>query len=307
MRIDLSEYSEQHSVARLIGAPPGYIGHDEGGQLTEAVRRKPYSIVLFDEVEKAHKSFLAMLLQVMDDGRLTDSHGRTIDFSNTILLLTSNLGAQYLLKEMEEKQRRESVSSAGPGGGIGKRGRGAAGEPTTDYSSSTDMDVDGGAAPAGGMTSNAGGISAETEAKVMSAVKAHFAPEFLNRLTDIIVFRPLTRRDLHSILEHQLQELAKRLEDRDIEVTATAGALDHIVAEAYNPAYGGRPLRRYLEKHLATQLSRLIIGGKLPDHSIVTVKAGTGTGAHHGLPGYGGTFAAAPDALQFDVQQKMAP
>lgn len=271
VRIDLSEYSEQHSVSRLIGAPPGYIGHDEGGQLTEAVRRRPYSIVLLDEIEKAHKQVLTILLQVMDDGRLTDSHGRTVDFANTIILMTSNLGAQYLLREAEERGKTvlsSNIASITSSANTTTNKRIRPGENTSEYSS-TEMDIENNLIA--GQTSNTGEISAETEAKVMVTVRNHFAPEFINRLTDIIIFRTLSRNDLYGILRNQIKDLGKRLEDRDVEIRVSESALEQILIEAYNPAYGGRPLRRYLEKHIATQLSRMVIAGTLADHSIVNI------------------------------------
>jgi ATP-dependent Clp protease ATP-binding subunit ClpB len=226
VRIDMSEYMEQHSVARLIGAPPGYVGYDEGGQLTEAVRRRPYTVVLFDEVEKAHQQVFNVLLQVLDDGRLTDGHGRTVDFSNTVIIMTSNLGAEYLLKP-----------SALQGGQL----------------------------------------NPEAKDKVLSVVRQHFRPEFLNRLDDIIVFHPLNPENLRTIVRIQVESLTKRLQDRDITLQLSDSASDMILAQAYDPVYGARPLKRFLEKNIVTQMSRLIISGELQDHSQVIVDTKDGS------------------------------
>jgi ATP-dependent Clp protease ATP-binding subunit ClpB len=228
IRIDMSEYMEQHSVARLIGAPPGYVGYEQGGQLTEAVRRRPYSVVLFDEVEKAHQQVWNVLLQVLDDGRLTDGQGRVVDFTNTVIIMTSNLGSEYLLETLES-------------GGV---------------------------------------ITKETKDLVMSIVKKHFRPEFLNRLDDMVIFSPLTKTQLQEIVKLQVKSLAKRLESRHIDVVVDASALDFILTESYNPSYGARPLRRYVEKHIVTQLSKMIISGELLDESVVTIST---NGAHDGL------------------------
>lgn len=221
VRIDMSEYMEQHSVARLIGAPPGYVGHDEGGQLTEAVRRRPYSVVLFDEVEKAHPQVFNVLLQVLDDGRLTDGQGRVVNFTNTVIIMTSNLGSEFLLEEID------------PNGQIPEKAR--------DH--------------------------------VMTAVKRHFRPEFLNRLDDIVVFTPLSKSQLDEIINLQIKSLGKRLESRDIDLDLDKSALDYILEKAYNPVYGARPLRRFVEKRVVTELSRFIISGNLMDHSTVNIAA----------------------------------
>ncbi len=221
VRIDMSEYMEQHAVARLIGAPPGYIGFEQGGQLSEAVRRRPYSVVLFDEVEKAHPLVWNVLLQVLDDGRLTDGQGRTVDFSNTVIIMTSNLGAEHLL---------------------------------------TGVDAE-------------GHLADGVEEAVVAEVRRHFRPEFLNRLDDIVVFSPLSRADLRHIVRLQVTELAHRLDEQDISLDLTDAATDHILNAAYDPLYGARPLRRYLEKHLTLALSRLLIAGDLPNHSRVIVDA----------------------------------
>jgi len=221
IRIDMSEYMEQHSVARLIGAPPGYVGYEEGGQLTEPVRRRPYCVILFDEVEKAHASIWNVLLQVLDDGRLTDGQGRTVNFTNTVIIMTSNLGSEYLLE----------------------------------------------GAP--GQTS----LSEQVKNKVMNSVKRHFRPEFLNRLDDIVVFAPLSVKDLHEIVQIQVAALSKRLTSRDITVTIDNSATEYILSQAYDPVYGARPLKRFLEKHLVTAISKMLISGELVDHTELTVSS----------------------------------
>jgi len=221
VRIDMSEYMEQHSVARLIGAPPGYVGHEEGGQLTEAVRRRPYTVILFDEVEKAHPQIWNVLLQVLDDGRLTDGQGRTVDFSNTVIIMTSNLGSEYLLKDKLI-------------GGV---------------------------------------VSQEARDKVMATVKTHFRPEFLNRLDDIVIFAPLTHNNLNQIIRIQINNLIKRLENQDIMLQLHEGALNLILTQAYDPVYGARPLRRWLEKYIVTEVSKMLIAGTLQDHSTIHIDA----------------------------------
>lgn len=226
VRIDMSEYMEQHSVARLIGAPPGYVGHDEGGQLTEAVRRRPYCVILFDEVEKAHPQVFNVLLQVLDDGRLTDGQGRTVDFSNTVIIMTSNLGSQVLLEGMENN-------------------------PSED-------------------------IPQAIKDKVMDKVKKHFRPEFLNRLDDMVIFSPLSQGNLREIVKLQTQLIGGRLKDRGISLQLENSALDMALKQAYDPLYGARPLKRYLEKHIVTELSKLLISGQLRDHAIVKVSAKDG-------------------------------
>jgi ATP-dependent Clp protease ATP-binding subunit ClpB len=222
IRIDMSEYQEQHSVSRLIGAPPGYVGHEEGGQLTEAVRRRPYSVVLFDEVEKAHKKVFGTLLQLLDDGRLTDGQGRTVDFSNVVVIMTSNLGAEYLLQDDAVQNNR---------------------------------------------------VTDKTRTKVMDTVRGYFAPEFLNRLDDIVIFERLSPQHLSQIVYIQLKDLQDRLKERQITLNLTQNAAEFILAEAYNPLYGARPLKRYLEKHIATILSRMIISEQLVDNSAVEIDA----------------------------------
>jgi ATP-dependent Clp protease ATP-binding subunit ClpB len=211
VRIDMSEYMEKYSVSRLIGAPPGYVGYEEGGQLTEAVRRKPYSVVLFDEIEKAHPDVFNVLLQVLDDGRVTDSQGRTVDFKNTILIMTSNIGAQDLLDGIDSE----------------------------------------------------GNISADAEDEVMEELKGHFRPEFLNRLDEIIMFSPLSKDNISGIIDLIVADLNKRLEDREIDINLTDAAEKYIVDNAYDPAYGARPLKRYVQKYVETLSAKLILEDKV--------------------------------------------
>ena len=211
VRLDMSEYMEKFSVSRLIGAPPGYVGYEEGGQLTEAVRRKPYSVVLFDEIEKAHPDVFNVLLQVLDDGRITDSLGRTVDFKNTILIMTSNIGAPALLDGIEED----------------------------------------------------GSISQEAADEVMGELRAHFRPEFLNRLDETILFKPLTKENIGSIIELLLKELNERLADRQISIELTEAAKRYIMDKGYDPVYGARPLKRFMQKHVETLAARLILEGSL--------------------------------------------
>ena len=219
VRIDMSEYMEKHSVSRLIGAPPGYVGYDEGGQLTEAVRRKPYSVVLFDEVEKAHPDVFNVLLQVLDDGRITDSQGRTVDFKNTIIILTSNIGSQYLLEGIDEN----------------------------------------------------GNIRPEVENAVMNELRAHFRPEFLNRLDETILFKPLTREDIGRIVDLCVADLNKRLADRELTMELTAGAKEFVTDKGYDPAYGARPLKRYLQKNVETLAARIILGDGVREGSTIVI------------------------------------
>lgn len=211
VRIDMSEYMEKYSVSRLIGAPPGYVGYDEGGQLTEAVRRKPYSVVLFDEVEKAHPDVFNVMLQVLDDGRITDSRGRTVDFKNTIIIMTSNLGSEFLLEGTNED----------------------------------------------------GTIDEEAENQVMELLRGSFRPEFLNRLDEIIMFRPLTQDNIGHIVELLLEELNDRLADRQLAVELTDAAKAYVSKEAYDPVYGARPLKRFLQKHVETMAAKVILEGKV--------------------------------------------
>ncbi len=211
VRLDMSEYMEKYSVSRLIGAPPGYVGYDEGGQLTEAVRRKPYSVVLFDEVEKAHPDVFNVLLQVLDDGRITDSQGRTVDFKNTIIILTSNLGSAHLLEGIDEN----------------------------------------------------GEIDAATEAAVMGELRGNFRPEFLNRLDEIIMFKPLTKGNIENIITLLMEELNRRLVDKEITVALSDAAKTYITEHGYDPVYGARPLKRFLQKHVETLSAKLILADEV--------------------------------------------
>jgi len=238
VRIDMSEYMEPHSVARLIGAPPGYVGHEEGGQLTDAVYRRPYSVVLFDEVEKAHPQVFNVLLQVLDDGRLTDGLGRTIDFTNVIIVLTSNLGSEFLLNLRSKSSSSMILDSD-----------------DEEYGSS------------------GGEIPEATKERVMELVRKNFRPEFLNRLDDIVFFTPLSGNNLKEIVKQQIDLLGKRLTDRGITLNLTNGATQYILKQAYDPNYGARPIKRYLEKNLVTQLSKMIISGSLLDRSVVSIGA----------------------------------
>ena len=223
VRIDMSEYMEKYSVSRLIGAPPGYVGYEEGGQLTEAVRRKPYSVVLFDEIEKAHPDVFNMLLQVLDDGHITDSQGRTVDFKNTILIMTSNIGSQYLLEGIDEE----------------------------------------------------GNIKTDAENMVMNDLRAHFRPEFLNRLDEIIMFKPLTKSNIGGIIELLLADVNKRLEDKELEIRLTDAAKNYVIDHGYEPAYGARPLKRYLTKHVDTLAARMILSGEVyPQDTIIIDEQG---------------------------------
>ena len=219
VRIDMSEYMEKYSVSRLVGAPPGYVGYDEGGQLTEAVRRKPYSVVLFDEIEKAHPDVFNILLQVLDDGRITDSQGRTVDFKNTILIMTSNLGSSYLLDGINED----------------------------------------------------GTINPEAAAKVENELKSHFRPEFINRLDEIIMFKPLTKENISGIIDILINNLNKRIADRDLSISLTDSTKQFIADNGYDPVYGARPLKRYLQKNIETMVAKEILSDKLDagDHIIV--------------------------------------
>lgn len=222
VRIDMSEYMEKHSVSRLIGAPPGYVGYEEGGQLTEAVRRKPYSVVLFDEIEKAHPDVFNVLLQVLDDGRITDSQGRTVDFKNTILIMTSNIGSAYLLEGIDEN----------------------------------------------------GEITMQAEKLVMNDLRAHFRPEFLNRLDETILFKPLTKSDIRSIINLLLADLNDRLADKELQLEITEEAKDYITEHGYDPVYGARPLKRYVQKHVETLTARIILQGDVSsgDTIVITVE-----------------------------------
>ena len=211
VRIDMSEYMEKHSVARLIGAPPGYVGYEEGGQLTEAVRRKPYSVVLFDEIEKAHPDVFNILLQVLDDGRITDSKGKTVDFKNTILIMTSNIGSSYLLEGIDED----------------------------------------------------GNIKPEAQDMVMNDLKNHFRPEFLNRLDETIMFKPLTKANITNIIDLLVKDLNRRLADKELSVELTSAAKNYVADHGYEPMYGARPLKRYLQKNVETEAAKLILEGNV--------------------------------------------
>ena len=224
VRIDMSEYMEKYSVSRLIGAPPGYVGYDEGGQLTEAVRRKPYSVVLFDEIEKAHPDVFNVLLQVLDDGRITDSQGRTVDFKNTILIMTSNIGSSYLLDGIDEQ----------------------------------------------------GNISEESQAAVMNELRAHFRPEFLNRLDETIMFKPLTKENIYDIIDLLIADVNKRLADREIQIELTDAAKNNVVEGGYDPMYGARPLKRYLQKHVETLAARLMLQGEIGTGQTIVIDAADG-------------------------------
>lgn len=224
VRIDMSEYMEKHSVARLIGAPPGYVGYEEGGQLTEAVRRRPYTVILFDEIEKAHPDVFNVLLQVLDDGRITDSQGRTVDFKNTIIILTSNIGSRYLLEGIDET----------------------------------------------------GEISIQSEEMVMNDLRASFRPEFLNRLDEIIMFKPLTKENISSIMDLLVADLNKRLADKGITIVLTDRAKTYIAERAYDPVYGARPLKRYLQKNVETLSARLILSDQVHSEDTIVIDENNG-------------------------------
>ena len=224
VRIDMSEYMEKHAVSRLIGAPPGYVGYEEGGQLTEAVRRKPYSVVLFDEIEKAHPDVFNVLLQVLDDGRITDSQGRTVDFKNTILIMTSNIGSAYLLDG---------------------------------------IDAD-------------GSIRTSASDMVMNDLRSRFRPEFLNRLDEIIMFRPLTKDNIKDIVDLLIEDLNRRLSSQEISIELTDAAKDLVVSSGYDPVYGARPLKRYLQKNVETLAARLILSEDVPEGSTIRIDAQDG-------------------------------
>ena len=220
----MSEFMEKFSVSRLIGAPPGYVGYEEGGQLTEAVRRKPYSVVLFDEIEKAHPDVFNVLLQVLDDGRITDSQGRTVDFKNTILIMTSNIGAEYLLDGIDEE----------------------------------------------------GAITEEAEKLVMGDLRSHFRPEFLNRLDETILFKPLTKSNIGGIIRLIVDDLNRRLADRELCIELSPEARQFIVENGYDPVYGARPLKRYIQKYVETLSAKLILSDQVgaKDTILITVMDG---------------------------------
>ena len=225
IRIDMSEYMEKFSVSRLVGAPPGYVGYEEGGQLTEAVRRKPYSVVLFDEIEKAHPDVFNILLQVLDDGRITDSQGRTVDFKNTILILTSNLGSSYILEGIDEKT---------------------------------------------------GEIKEDARFEVERLLKTSFRPEFLNRLDEIIFYKPLTKENITGIIDILISSLSKRLAEKQLKLSVTDRAKDFIIEHGYDPVYGARPLKRYIQSKVETLLARVMLSGELKPNSTLITDAENG-------------------------------
>ena len=220
----MTEYIEPHSVSTIIGPPPGYVGYEEGGQLTEAVRRKPYSVVLFDEIEKAHPDVFNVLLQVLDDGRITDSQGRTVDFKNTILIMTSNIGSTYLLDGIQED----------------------------------------------------GEISQDAREKVDQELRAHFRPEFLNRLDEIIMFKPLTKENIGGIVDLLVEDLNRRLKDQELSLRLTDAAKDYIIEGGYDPVYGARPLKRYLQKYVETLTAKLILSGGVSTEDTIVIDVENG-------------------------------
>jgi ATP-dependent Clp protease ATP-binding subunit ClpB len=221
VRLDMSEYMEKHSISRMIGAPPGYVGYEEGGQLTKAVRRKPYSVILFDEIEKAHSDVFNVLLQILDDGRVTDSQGRTVDFKNCVIIMTSNIGSHQLLEGIDAQ----------------------------------------------------GVISEKAREHVMTELRAGFRPEFLNRVDDVVLFAPLTADQIEKIVVLQAETLRKRLSDRDIDLVLTDEAVKHIAQAGFEPAYGARPLKRYMQRTLETAIGRLIIKGELGEGYTLKIEA----------------------------------
>jgi ATP-dependent Clp protease ATP-binding subunit ClpB len=215
----MSEYMEKHTVSRLLGAPPGYVGYEEGGQLTEAVRRRPYSVILFDEIEKAHHDVFGVLLQIFDDGRLTDGQGRTVDFKNTVIIMTSNIGSHFLLEGLTDR----------------------------------------------------GEIEEPAKNNVMRELRQHFRPEFLNRVDDIVLFKPLTLPEVEQIVGLMTRDLSMRLEERRVSVDITDAARKHIAESGYDPVYGARPLRRYIQRELETRIGRALIAGDISEGNIITV------------------------------------
>ena len=215
----MSEYQEKHTVARLIGAPPGYVGYEEGGQLTEAVRRKPYSVILFDEIEKAHPEVFNTLLQLLDDGRLTDSKGKTVNFKDTVVIMTSNIGSNLLLDGMQES----------------------------------------------------GEISDAVKENVLNILRANFKPEFLNRIDDIVMFKPLTKSEIVKIVELSLADIQNRLSDRNIKLEVSEDAKNFIADNSYSKVYGARPVKRYLQKHIETPIARLLIQGEVQDYQTIYI------------------------------------
>jgi ATP-dependent Clp protease ATP-binding subunit ClpB len=240
VRIDMSEYMEEHSVSKLIGSPPGYVGFEDGGQLTEAVRRQPYNVILLDEIEKAHPKVLNILLQVLDDGRLTDSHGRTVDFTNVVLIMTSNIGAEHLMNV------KESSSDEEPYGKFAKVEPGHGSSPSHRRPSFH-----------------------EQKERVLTTLRATLRPELLNRLDDIVVFAPLGISQLRNIVTLQLGSVQERLMENEMTMEISNEALDFIVHESYDPTYGARPMKRYIEKQLVTKLSTMVLSGELlPKHQV---------------------------------------
>jgi len=219
VRIDMSEYMEKHTVSRLVGAPPGYIGYEEGGQLTEAVRRKPYSVLLLDEIEKAHHDVFNILLQILEDGRLTDSHGRTVNFKNTIIIMTSNVGSPHLMEGIDEK----------------------------------------------------GQIREDVRKRIMSELRAQFRPEFLNRVDEVVLFKPLTLDEITRIVDLQMNEFRKRLAEQGMDLKVTGKAREFIAEKGYDPVYGARPLKRLIQREVETPVARKIISGDLADGSTVSI------------------------------------
>ncbi|MCX6125764.1 MAG: AAA family ATPase, partial [Proteobacteria bacterium] len=219
IRLDMSEYMEKHSVSRLIGAPPGYVGYDEGGQLTEAVRRRPYSVILLDEIEKAHPDVFNILLQLLDDGRLTDNQGRTVNFKDTVVIMTSNIGAHFLIEGVEKN----------------------------------------------------GALKESARKQVMDALRGHFRPELLNRIDDIVLFKPLLLAEIKKIVVLLTQALTNRLKDRHLSLKLTDAAITHIAESAYDPVYGARPLKRFIQRDLETKIGRSLISGEIKDGSSINV------------------------------------
>jgi ATP-dependent Clp protease ATP-binding subunit ClpB len=221
VRLDMSEYQERHTVSRLMGAPPGYVGYEEGGQLTEAVRRKPYSVVLFDEIEKAHPDVFNTLLQILEDGRLTDAQGRTVNFRNTVIIMTSNVGSLHLL---------DGVTDTGE---IGEQAR----------------------------------------ERVMGELRTHFRPEFLNRVDEIVLFKPLTLSEIEQIVDLQIADVQARLAGRRLTLMLTDAARELVARQGYDPVYGARPLRRYIQREVETRIGRALIAGEIGDGATITVDA----------------------------------
>jgi ATP-dependent Clp protease ATP-binding subunit ClpB len=221
VRLDMSEYQERHTVSRLMGAPPGYVGYEEGGQLTEQVRRKPYSVVLFDEIEKAHPDVFNTLLQILDDGRLTDAQGRTVDLRNTVIIMTSNIGSLYLLDGLDSH----------------------------------------------------GQITEDAREKVMAELRSGFRPEFLNRVDDIVLFKPLTIEEIAQIVELQIGDVRRRLADRRLDLELTDAARDLIARAGYDPVYGARPLKRFIQREVETRIGRALLSGEIPDGSKIVLDA----------------------------------